>query len=337
MELPGKYLEYVDSIVNSLNRQQKGGIMKRLACVVLGIILVQSISAQSDYLIAYNVLVDNKTSDYDVFVMNTDGTSKKNITKYPDVAWSYYAHNDKVFFISDRGTCYRCYYLYKMDSDGRNIDRLSGLRLEDSWMSSRNDGKEMVVSGRIGRDIRMQLFIVDLETGVYKQITDEKGAMFRDPLFSPDGQQIVYAYKADRSNREVYDELYLMDADGKNRRRLTKYPPEDKTSEWHNYHAGPPKWNRKENFITYQSVQNGKSSLFAVTPYGQKQWKLTDNDLNEGWHDWSPDGKWLAIEMYDKDQQEFGIYLMNWETKDLKKLTDPKDARFQQSPVFVSR
>ncbi len=311
--------------------------MKRLAIPFLVLVLAASVFTQNDYLIAYNVLVDNKTSDYDIFTMKTDGTEKTNIIKYPDVAWTYYAFRDKLFFISDRGACYRCYYLYKMDAAGKKLDRLSSLRLEDSWMSSRNDGKELVVSGRIGSNVRMQIFIVDIETGLYKQITNEPGAMFRDPLFSPDGKQIVYAFKADRSNREVFDELYIMDSDGKNRKQLTTYPADDKTSKWHNYHAGPPKWNQRENFITYQSVQNGKSSIYAVTPDGKKQWKLTENELNEGWHDWSPDGKWLAIEMYDQDQKEFGIYLMNWETKSVKKLTDPNEFRFQQAPVFVTK
>jgi TolB protein len=126
-----------------------------------------------------------------------------------------------------------------------------------------------------------------------------------------------------------------MNADGTDRRRLTTYPKDDKTSQWHDYHAGPPRWVKKHNFITYQSVQNGKSSLFAVTLDGKKQWKLTNNELAEGWHDWSPDGKWLAIDMNDRGEKEFGIFLMNWKTKEIKKLTNPKDFKSQLSPVFV--
>lgn len=302
-----------------------------LAAAVSG----QKTDGPRDHLIAYNVLADGEKDDYEVFIMNPDGSGKRNLTNHADVAWTYHAWRDRIFFISDRGECKRCYYLYSMDPGGDGVRRVTDLRLEDSWMGSRRNGTELVVAGRIGDEVRYQLFIVDVKTGRHRQITDEPGALHRDPIFSPDGKRIVFAYKKDRQSRTEFDELWIMDADGTNRRQLTSYPKDDTTAKWHNYHAGPPRWNRKGDFITYQSKQNGKSSLYAVTPDGRKHWKLTDNELNEGWHDWTPDGKWLAVEMYDRDQTEFGIYLMNYETKEIRKLTDPKDSKFQQAPVFV--
>jgi TolB protein len=295
---------------------------------------VVSASAQQ-YRIAFNVAVDLKADNYDVFSMNLDGSDRKNITNHKDVAWTYYAWKDRLFFISDRDTCKRCYILYEMKADGTGVRKLSDLRLEDSWMGSRSNGKEMVVSARIGTDVRFQLFIIDLATGKYRQLTDEKSAAFRDPSFSPDGKQIIYVYKKERTNRQEFEDLYIMNADGSNRRRLTTYPMDDKTSQWHDYHAGPPRWVKKHGFISYQSVQKGKSSLYAVTPDGKRQWKLTENNLSEGWHDWSPDGKWLVIEMSDKANTEYSLHLMNWKTKEIKKITSLKDGKYNQSPVFV--
>ncbi len=34
------------------------------------------------YYIAYNVLIDSKASNYDVFAINLDGTGKRNITNH---------------------------------------------------------------------------------------------------------------------------------------------------------------------------------------------------------------------------------------------------------------
>ncbi len=310
--------------------------MKNITIFAIAAVLaVAGYGQPKKYALVYNVARDTKTDDYEVYTMESDGSGKRNITNNKDVAWTYYTDRKTVYFISDRDACKRCYFLYSMDRNGENVRKVTDLQLEDSWMGSRNKGKELIVSGRIGNDTRYQLFLVEVATGKYRQLTNESGAMFRDPIFSPDGKRIVFAYKKDRTNREVNEELYIMNADGSGRLQLTTYPQDDKTAEWHNYHAGPPRWVKKHNFITYNSVQNGKSSLYAITPDGKRNWKLTDNPLFEGWHDWSPDGNWLAIEMYTKDNSEFGIWLMNWKTKELKKLTDPKDFKYQQAPVFV--
>ena len=289
------------------------------------------------YKIAYNVgvPVDSVTTNYEVFVMGINGENKTNITNNPDVAWTYYAHKKRLFFISDRDTCYRCYYLYETDPSGNKPKKISGLQLEDSWMGSRKNGKELVVSGRIGKSIRAQLFLIDTDTGASLQITNDTLAMHRDPTFSPDGGQIVFAYKKDRKDRNSHEELYIMDADGKNLKQLTFYPQNDPFLNEYGYKAGPPRWHPTENFISYQSQQNGKYSLYAVTPDGSKHWKLTENQQEEGWHDWSSDGKWLAIEFYDDKTKQFSIGLMNWETKEVKTLTD-NSIRLQHAPVFVT-
>ncbi len=287
------------------------------------------------YKIAYNVLEDQKADNYEIYSMNIEGTESTNITNHKDVAWTYYAWKDKLFFVSDRDACRRCYFLYQADASGGNVKKVSDLQVEDSWMGSRNNGKELVVSGRIGKDVRYQLFIVDIDTGKHRQITNEGMAAFKDPTFSPNGKQIAYVHKKNRADRSEIEELYIMNADGTNRRKLTTYPADDKTAEPGSYKVGPPHWNKKHNFISYQSNQKSKSSLYAVSPDGKKQWKLTDNKLNEGWHDWSPDGNWLAVDVEDPATGRYDIYLMNYKTKEVKKLTGDSKFKYHQSPVFV--
>lgn len=289
------------------------------------------------YFIAYNVLQNQQADDYEVYVMDAkDGSDNQNITNHKDVAWTYYAWKNRLFFISDRDSCRRCYLLYETDASGKNIRQISKLRLEDSWMGSRQDGREMVVSGRIGMDIRYQLFIVNTATGAYRQITKDTAAMFRDPIFSPDGKKIVCAYQKNKRDRQAHEELWIMNADGSEMRQLTQYPPDDPMHDGHGYKAGPPHWNHQQNFISYQSEQGGKSSLFAVSPDGKKHWKLTANPQDEGWHDWSSDGRLLAVEIFDPQQKRYDIYLMDYLTKEMKRLTG--DAfQYNQAPVFVEK
>jgi TolB protein len=291
---------------------------------------------EKKYKIAYNVWAPDSAApdNYEIFCMNIDGSENKNITGHKDVAWTYHAEKDKIFFISDRDTAYRNYFLYNMDRNGGNIKKVTGLRLEDSWMDSRNDGKELIVSGRIGKEIRYQLFIVNTVDGSFRQITHDTSAIFYDPVFSPDGKQIVFAYQKNKRDKSQHEELYIMNEDGSNMLQLTHYPENDPGLKTHQYKAGPPKWHPTENFISYHSFQNGKNSLYAVTPDGKKQWKLTDIKLSEGWHDWSTDGKWLTMDLLEENPKKYRIGLMNWKTKELKLLTDTTYT-YQQAPVFV--
>jgi TolB protein len=258
------------------------------------------------------------------------------VTNNRDVAWTYYSIPGKLLFISDRGACRRCYFLYESELDGSIPQKVTNLQLEDSWMGSRNGGKELVVSGRVDTRLRYQLFLVDRETGKYKQLTNETESAFRDPSFSPDGKKIVYVFKKKRTDRAEIEEMYIMNADGSNRRKLTTYPADDPLAKDPGYKVGPPHWNSKHNLISYQSNQAGKQSIFAVTPDGKKQWKLTNTKLDEGWHDWSPDGEWLVFDSRDEATGRYDVMLMNYKSKEVRKLTGGSNFKYHQAPVFVS-
>jgi len=291
---------------------------------------------KKEYVVAYNVFAPDSTApnNYEVIVVNTDGSNKKNLTNHKDVAWTYYAYKDRLFFISDRDTAYRNYFLYEMDTNGKNIRKVSELQLEDSWMSSRNNCEEMVVAGRFGKEIRYQLFLVNTKNGSFEQITNDTAALYRDPCFSPDGKQIVFAYQKNKRDRTTHEELYIMNFDGSEMKQLTTYPEDNVSAKDFGYKAGPPKWHPTENYITYISKQDGQNNIFAVTPDGSRQWKLTTSKDNEGWHDWSSDGNWLAYDHSNKDESQYHIMLMNWKTKEIKQLTDTT-YHYQQTPVFV--
>ena len=258
----------------------------------------------------------------------------------------YYAYENKVYYVSDKDTCHRCYFLYEMDAEGNNKRRLTSLQLEDSWMGSRKMGTEMIVLGRIGKTVRSQLFLVNLQDGSYKQITDDTVSNKRDPIFLPDGKQVVLAYRPDKALRKtVPDELWKFDLveqpDGtvrlsKTGLQLTHFPVGDTSTQWFEYHAGPPQWNPVKKFISYMSKQKGQGQIYAVSPDGKKQWQLTErSSLSSGWHSWSPDGKWLAMDRSTHEGKEFDIYLMNVKTKEMIRLT--QDVKSEMAPVIVKK
>lgn len=315
--------------------------MNKSVLLIISFILLAGCSAERKLFrtqsIAFNIHVKDTTKDdWEIISMNMDGSNQKNIVNNDDVAWTYTAYQNKLFFISDRDTSYRSFFLYETDATGSYVKKISNLQLEDSWMSTRNDGREMVVAGRIGKTVRFQLFIINLQTGTYQPITNDTNAIYRDPCFSPDGKQIVFSYQKNKRNKLEHEELFIMNADGTGMKQLTWYPENNISSKEYGYKAGSARWHPKDNFISYISKQDGKHSIFAITPDGKKQWKLIDNPESEGWHDWSKDGQWLLYNNSDIAEKQYYISLMNWRTKKVKQFPNtiyPSPL----SPVFIKK
>jgi TolB protein len=310
--------------------------MKKILSITnLLFIITIGFAQTSKYKIVYNVLENREKDNYEVYSMNMDGTGKKNLTNTPGVEWVYYAYGNKVYYISDIDTCHRCYFLYEMDAEGNNKRKISDLQLEDSWMGSRNKGTEMIVTGRVGK-LRQQLFLVDIKTGKYQQLSNDTVSYKNDPIFSPSESEIILRYRPDRKLRQtVFDELWLLDMNGKAIRQLTTFPKADTTTPWFEYHAGPPQWNSKHQFISYMSRQNKQTQIHAVSIDGKKQWQLTKGELSCGWHAWSPDGEWLVMDQSTNEGKNFDIYLMHYATGKITRLSD--ELKTEQAPVFVKK
>jgi len=309
--------------------------MKILSVILAG--LISLCTAQEgipeslrDYKIAYNVLIDKEKDNYEIFVMNPDGSSKKNISNWKGVDWVYTSSGSKIYFVSDRDTSRRKYFLYEMDADGNNVRRISSFLVVDSWQGSRKNGTEFVVSS--AKDHRRnELYLIDKNGRELRRLTNDT-LNDSDPVFSPDGRQIVFRSK--RGTR--YDELWMMNADGSELHRLTQYPEEDTTAFIHSYHAGPPFWEPNGNFISYISNQQGRSSIFLIDPDRKNFRKFSRNtSLNEGWHSWSADGKYLVADCSDPEHKKYSIYLMDADGNILHQLTN--EFQYEQSPVFVRK
>jgi len=283
--------------------------------------------------IAYNVFFDHETDNYEVFCMELDGSDVQNISALDGVEWTYHAHGDQVYFVSDKDSTHRVFQLYKMKADGTQKRKLSPIRLKDSWHSSRKEGSEFIIYPH--ETVDTAFYIIDSNSKILREIRPAL-KYFSDPTFSPDGSHIAFrgAQYASKREKGFKDEIFIMKEDGSDLRQLTHYPESDTAAAWYAYKAAPPKWHPTENFISYSSFQNGKYSLFGISVDGQKQWKLTNNVQGEVYHDWSPDGKWLVTDLEISAQGPYHIGLVNWGTKETKILTDTL-FKYQQAPVFV--
>jgi Tol biopolymer transport system component len=112
------------------------------------------------------------------------------------------------------------------------------------------------------------------------------------PPTSSTGGKIAF-----RSTRDVYSEIYIMNADGTEQRNLTN------TSAIGSYN-NDPSWSPDGRKIAFTSNRNGNSGIYVMNADGYGEPILLTDD---GGSDpaWSPDGSQIAFRRSD------GLYVMN--------------------------
>jgi TolB protein len=282
--------------------------------------------------IAYNVLDNPEEGDYEIYVMDLNGNNKKNISNSKGTDWVYLGFRDKLYFVSDRDTVHGKYFLYEMDAEGNNIKRITNFNVDDSWLGVRYEGLELIVSSSY--EGRRAFYIIDASSGeIHSKVTPPL-AYINDPIFSPDGGIVIFRGCRDDYDkyRKDFDELYTMSPDGSALDKLTKYPANDTTASWREYHAGPPFWIPGTEKISFTSYREGNYDIYSVNLDGTGLKKLTSGKNDEGWHSWSPDGEMVVFDGTDRNVN-YDIYIMDANGENVNKLTNEK--KVEQAPVFV--
>jgi len=133
------------------------------------------------------------------------------------------------------------------------------------------------------------------------------------PTWSPDGRQLVFV-----STRSGSPQVYVMNADGSEVRRLTHRDGYD----------GDPSWSPDGSEIVFCSDRSGNSDIWRMDPDGGNPRNLTDHPANDcSTPSWSPDGEWLTfVSTRDGDWQahpedNYEIYRMRRDGSEQTRLT----------------
>ncbi len=191
---------------------------------------------------------------------------------------------------------------------------------EGTWMSLdvSPDGKWIVF------DLLGHIYRMPAAGGKAECLTQDSGvALNMTPRFSPDGKTIAFI-----SDRKGQNNLWLMDADGKNPRAVFT----DKT-----LRALSPVWTPDGNYIIVQrqgTRRGGSPFAWSLVMYhkdGGSGIALVADDKGPGWHSISRDGKYLYFDVQVCSPLPFGhtdpmlgcaqIHRMNLQTRKVEEIT----------------
>ena len=207
-----------------------------------------------------------------------------------------YGAEGKIAFTSNRDGDWA---IYIMDGNGGNPSKLTEGG-SPAWLP--NGEKVGFVHGG-------DVWVIDREGTNRKNIT--KGRFKESigtPAWSPDGEEIAYWSRVGGIFGIV--DIYLMDADGRNSKKLT----DDL------YHDDRPSWSpdgRKIAFAAYLLPQEDwrKTEIFVIDANGRNRVNLTQNPNARSAHvSWSPDGSRIAYTASPKPLLWFAphnIHVMN--------------------------
>ena len=178
-----------------------------------------------------------------------------------------------------------------INADGTGFRRLTTDNTKQHYYPSlAPDGKSVIYAAFREPNI-YEIYEADTASGVITQLTDRLGNL-NGPDISPDGSTIVFKFSTASSN-----ELWLMDRDGSNPRKIP------------NVTGWDPTWSPDGSMILFASDMQGGVQLFRIRLDGSELQKISNLPAIRGRSDWSPDGQFIVT--YSGEPWKRDVYIMN--------------------------
>ena len=247
----------------------------------------------------------------EIYVMNPDGSDKRNLTNDPaadfDPDWS--PDGKQIAFVSNRT---EQAHIYVMDADGVNLRRLtmgSSGGLSPRWS---RDGTKIVFSQG------GSLIVMDVDGGNLEVVLEAEPEDTAAPCkagsysggWSPDDEAITY-YAASLSRQE--GQVCIIKADGSDVEVVVAEP---------GVYSVEPVWSPDGRYIAYRAIRDGVHDIWVVDLETGERTNVTDDPDVDIEPDWSPDGEWIVFGSRRSGEPNFDLFIMRRDGSDVRRLTD---------------
>ena len=163
-----------------------------------------------------------------------------------------------------------------MNPNGHRLANLTATTNADElWPNWRADGRKIAFMSNpvtaANPEGDYELFVMGADGSHPVQLTFN-GLDDERPAWSPDGSRIAFFRDFDPIEGQVDNDLFTMNADGTNERKLTNSPTVQDQE---------PNWSANGRTIAFVSDRDGDFEVFTMRPNGSNVRQLTFNDAQE--------------------------------------------------------
>jgi uncharacterized protein YjdB len=174
------------------------------------------------------------------------------------------------------------------------------------------------------QDTQSWIMHLGLQSDGLTPVTLNAGAVSRDPSPSPDGTRFVFAVSQTGLLGDAQNDLYIVNRDGLNMRRLTSMPG----------YEDSPQWSPDGSKILFRGMVDGVSNIYTINVDGTGLTNVTAGmaaDFTDRREPaWSPDG--ARIVFIAARNQQHKVWTIGADGSNLKQITT--DAGFDITPTF---
>jgi uncharacterized repeat protein (TIGR01451 family) len=254
-----------------------------------------------------------RNGNYDIFVMNADGSAQTPLTSSTD--WehdpAFSPDGSKIAYTTgpttDRDD------IWVMNADGTGQTDLTPGGGEDEHATWSPDGTKIAFESSRGGD--WEIWVMNADGSGLTNLTNAPGPD-NEPAWSPDGSKIAYASYPDHNL-----EVFVMNADGSGQTNLSQDAGSD----------SDPAWSPDGSKIAFTSYRgNTTDQVYVMNADGSGQTNLSKNSNSDFGPSWSPDGSKIAFSRSGSNDAE--VYVMNADGSAQNDLT--QSAGYDYSPTW---